>query len=127
MSDAETASLIATKLASETAQKASDLARQTADTAVSLATKTAETTAVINTNIEWMKKSLTSIEIKLNEMDKAFVTYSQHADVLKELADHETRINGLETERTRTTVLMSVASALLGIVIALLIWHIQQG
>ncbi len=118
---------IASELASDTASKASELASMAMRTASELAIKTAETNAIISTNIDWVKKSLVNIELKLNEMDKAFVTSAQHDAVLKELANHETRVNGLETEKTRTTVLLSVGSFLLSIVVSLIVYLILHG
>jgi hypothetical protein len=112
----KSATIIATKLATETAVKAADLATLTASTAVALATKTAETTAIISNDISWMKKSLIGIENKLNEMDKAFVTSTQHAEVLRVQEDHENRIRSNETSITRILTWGSALILLLGIV-----------
>lgn len=40
------------------------------------------------------------------------------------IADHEVRINTLETNNTRTTVLLSIGIGILGILVSLLIWHL---
>ncbi len=120
----DSTSILATRLASETASKAADLATATANTAVTLASKTAESIAAITTNIDWMKQSLSGIESKLNEMDKAFVTAAQHLDVTKELETHENRINTLETEKTRSTVLLTIGGAIVSLMLTLLIYHL---
>jgi hypothetical protein len=52
--------------------------------------------AVIGTDIGWMKQSLVAIETKLDQMDKAFVTAAQHAEVIRVQEDHETRIRSNE-------------------------------
>jgi tetrahydromethanopterin S-methyltransferase subunit G len=122
----ENVTLVATKLAAETASKAADLATVTSNTAVALASKTAESMGIISTDISWMKKSLAAIESKLDQMDKAFVTAAQHSDVLKRLDEHDIRITSLETEKTRQVTLLTVAGFLLGIVIMLIVWHILQ-
>lgn len=112
----KTTSDIATKLASETANTAVALATTASKTASDLAIKTAETTTAINTNIEWMKKSLTGIEEKLNEMDKAFVTAAQHALVLAAIEDHEKRLRYVETNLTRVLTWGSIALIGLGVI-----------
>lgn len=116
----------AVALATATAKQATDVAYTAVKTATDLAAKTAETNGTIMTNMEWFKKSLTGIELTLNEMRNSFVTSAQHSDVLTQLKDHETRINQLETERTRTTVLLSAASVILSTLIGLLVWHLFQ-
>ena len=104
---------IATKLASETAIKASELATTTSNTAVALASKTAESMAAISTDISWIKQSLSNIELKLGEMQKAFVTATQHTEVLKRLDDIEPRVTKLEFWRSTLIASWGVAAALL--------------
>jgi len=123
----------AVTLANTTSKQAVDLASLATKTATELAAKTAETTrimtetiAIVGNNVEWMKKSLSTIEGKLNEMDKAFVTAAQHAEVIKSIDDHETRINGLESNNTKNTVLLVVGSGILSFLVGLLIWHLFQ-
>ena len=115
---------LARKLAAETATKAAELATTTSNAAVALASKTAESMAIISTDIAWMKKSLCSIEDKLNEMDKSYVTATQHAEVIKGLDEHEARIYSLETEKTKTTVMLGVGIGIMSLLTSLLIWHL---
>lgn len=122
--DASNATALA--LANATAQKAADVANTAVKVATDLASKTAESNGVINTNMEWIKKSLSSIETKLETMDKAFVTASQHTEVCNKVSDHETRLNTLETSNTRTTVLLSIGIGILTILVSLLTYHIFQ-
>jgi len=109
---------------SNAAKIASELATTTANTAVALASKTAESMATITTDISWMKRSLSSIEAKLNEMDKAFVTAAQHAEVLKRLDEQQTQIEDLKTEKTRTAVLLSIGIGILTLLTSLLTYHL---
>ena len=83
-------------LALETANTAVVLATTASKTAADLAAKTAESTTEIRTNMAWMMKSLSSIEQTLSEMQKAFVTSAQHAEVITELSDHEERLRNNE-------------------------------
>jgi len=117
-------SAIAERLAVVTAGKAAELATTTANTAVALASKTAETTAIISNDISWMKKSLSGIESTLNEMTKAFVTASQHQEVIKTLDEHSEDIHELQTDKTRTTVLLSIGIGILTLLVSLLTYHI---
>jgi len=86
----------AINLATVTSQKAVDLATATAKTATELASKTAETTAVINTNIEWMKQSLAGIETTLKEMNNMFVNRVEFTEVVRVQDDHENRTRVIE-------------------------------
>ena len=85
-------------LAYETANTAVTLAATASKTAADLATETAKTTTRIDTNMVWMMKSLESIELKLSEMARVFITSSQHQEVLTVQADHEQRIRKLEKD-----------------------------
>jgi hypothetical protein len=119
---------VAVSLATATAAKATEVANTAVKVASDLASKTAESNGIINTNMEWIKKSLSGIETKLETMDKAFVTASQHTELCNKVADHEVRINSLETNHTRTTVLLSIGIGILGILVSILVYHIfQQG
>ena len=114
----------ATALATANAAKAVEIAALAQTTATALASKTAESNATITTNMEWIKKSLSAIEGKLNEMDKAFVTAAQHAEVLKCLDTHETRLNVLEGSNTKTMVMLTIGTGILSILVGLLTYHI---
>ena len=83
-------------LALDTANTAIALASTAQKTAAELAAKTAETTTRIETNMVWMMKSLTNIEQTLGEMQKAFVTGAQHAEVCKRLDILESKTTALE-------------------------------
>ena len=87
-------------LALDTANTAIALASTAQKTAAELAAKTAETTTRIETNMGWMMKSLTNIETTLAEMQKAFVTAVQHAEVIKRLDIVEPKVEHLEFWRT---------------------------
>jgi phage-related minor tail protein len=100
-------------LATTTAQQATDVANIAMKTAADLAAKTVETTTRIETNMGWMMKSLTNIETTLAEMQKAFVTATQHTEVLKRLDDIEPRVTKLEFWRSTLIASWGVAAALL--------------
>ena len=108
--------------AAQAAAKAAD----NATIAAKAASDSATAIAIVATDTSWMKKSLESIETKLNEMDKQFVTTSQHSDVIKELGEHETRLNTLETNNTKNTTLLVIGSGILTFLVGLLIWHLFQ-
>jgi len=112
---------IAAALAVTTANKANDLAVTAIKTASDLATKTAETSSAINTNMEWMKKSLEGIESKLNEMDKAFVTSSQHRDVLIVQKDHEDRLRKMEDNQGKWLGAIAIITFIISMLIPYLL------
>ena len=116
---------IATKLAAETAAKAADLATTTAATAVALATKTAETTGIISNDISWMKKSLTGIELTLAKMNDAFVTAAQHAEVCRQLEDHEKRIRKIEDNQGKWMGAIAVITFVVTIAVSFLVKFIH--
>lgn len=111
---------IAAKNASDAAASAS----QNASIAAKAAAESATAIAVVATDTTWMKGTLTRVEETINEMNKAFVTATQHNEVLKILADHEVRLNSNETEKIRTTVLLTIGTAILSLILSLLIWHL---
>jgi hypothetical protein len=110
---------------SNTAKIASELATTTANTAVALASKTAESMAVIGTDIGWMKQSLVAIETKLDQMDKAFVTAAQHAEVCSEIADHETRIRKIEDNQGKWMGAIAVITFVVTIAVSFLVKFIH--
>lgn len=116
----------AVTLATVTAQKAADVASTAVKVATDLASKTAESNGIINTNMEWIKKSLEAIQMKLETMDKAFVTAAQHQEVLNAVSAHEKRINSVEKSNTRSTVLLSIGTSILALLVSLLIYHLFQ-
>jgi hypothetical protein len=118
-----TAAANASAAASSAAQAASSAANN-AQIAAKAAAESATAIAVVATDTSWMKKSLSGIEQKLNEMDKAFVTASQHTEIVKIVDNHEVRLNSLETEKTRIVLLLSVATGILTLLVSLLVWHI---
>ncbi len=83
--------------AAAAAAAAATLASTNAQVAAKTAAESASIIAVVANDVSWMKKSLEGIELKLNEMEKAFVTATQHQEVLNEIADHESRIRVIET------------------------------
>ncbi len=111
-------------IAAKNASDAALSAAQNATIAAKAAADSATAIARVATDTEWMKKSLEGIERKLNEMDKAYVTAAQHADVLRSIENHETRLTSLETEKTRSMVLLTIGSALLIFLGGLLIKHL---
>jgi hypothetical protein len=106
------------------AAAAAAVASTNAQQAAKTASESANVIAVVANDVSWMKKSLIGIETKLNEMDKAFVTAAQHADVIKSIDNHEGRINTLETEKTRVTVLLSIAIGIGIFMATLMVYHI---
>ena len=115
--------------ASEAARFAADAAAKAADNAAIAAKAAAESAtaiAVVATDTSWMKKSLVGIETTLNDMTKVFVTSTQHMEVIKSIDDHEIRLNSLETEKTRTTVLLSIGVGILTLLVSLLTYHLVR-
>lgn len=47
--------------------------------------------------------------------------------VSKQINDHEVRLNNLETERTKTTVMLSIGVGILTLLVSLLTYHLFQG
>jgi formylmethanofuran dehydrogenase subunit B len=41
------------------------------------------------------------------------------------IANHELRLNTLETEKTRTTVMLSIGVGILTLLVSLLVWHLM--
>lgn len=88
--------------------------------------KTAEATAVISNDIGWIKKSLSGIEETLKIMSGSFVSNETFEGLKKVANDLESRVNSLETERTRITVLLGVSGFILSTLIGLVVYHIFQ-
>lgn len=131
MKDNSNAVIAAASHAAENASAAALSAAEAARTAAGnaaiaakAAADSATTIAVVATDTSWMKKSLEGIELTLNEMNKAFVTSAQHAEVIKRLDEHEIRLVNVETSNTRSTVLLSIGIGILSLLTSLLIWHI---
>jgi len=113
--------------AAQAAKSASDAASAAASNAAIAAKAAAESAtaiAVVATDTSWMKKSLSGIENTLEEMRNNYVTMPQHAELIKELENHENRIIILDTERTRVTVLLSIGIGILGLLVSLLVYHL---
>lgn len=108
--------------ASEAAKSASENARIAAKATAESATNI----AVVATDTTWMKGALVRVEGSLNEMNKAFVTAAQHAEVIKLIADHEIRIGIMEKSDTKLTVMLGIGTAILSILTSLLIYHLFQ-
>jgi len=113
---------IAAKNASDAASNAS----HNAAIAAKAAAESATAIAVVATDTSWMKGTLVRVEAALNEMSKSFVTAIQHTEVLKRIEDHEDRLNSLETEKTRITVLLTISGAILSTLVGLIVYHILQ-
>ena len=113
--------------ASAAALSASEAAKTAADNAMiaaKAAADSATTIAVVATDTSWMKKSLEGIEMTLDQMQKAYVTASQHLELVKRLDEHEIRLNTLETSNTRLNVMLVIGSGILTFLVGLLIFHI---
>ena len=102
--------------ASEAAHRAAEAAATAAENAT-VAVKSASDSAIaingVATDTSWVKKSLERVEITLNEMQKAFVTSAQHAEVLKRLDDMEPRLTKLEFWRSAIIASWGVASVII--------------
>ena len=103
-------------LASHAADNAQIAAKSAADSAIVIAT--------VANDVSWMKDSLKSIEAKLDDMSKSFVTYGEHSDVVKKIDDHEERLNRLEDSNTTNILLVRVGIAILSVLVGLLVYHI---
>jgi len=113
--------------AAQAAKSASDAASAAASNAAIAAKAAAESAtaiAVVATDTTWMKKSLSGIENTLEEMRNQYVTMSQHAEVVKILDGHEKAIEDLQTEKTRTAVLLSIGIGILSLLVTLLVYHL---
>jgi exo-beta-1,3-glucanase (GH17 family) len=113
--------------AAQAAKSASDAASAAASNAAIAAKAAAESAtaiAVVATDTTWMKKSLSGIENTLEEMRNQYVTMSQHAEVVKILDSHEKAIEDLQTEKTRTAVLLSIGIGILSLLVTLLVYHL---
>lgn len=122
MAKTDTTQVVATaaanaSAAASSAAQAANTAANNAQIAAKAAADSATAIAVVATDTSWMKKSLSGIEEKLNEMDKAFVTAAQHREVTDIQEDHEKRIRTLETR----TILWLGGLALLGPIVTILI------
>jgi hypothetical protein len=110
--------------AAKAASEAASSAAANAVVAAKAAADSATAIAVVATDTSWMKKSLAGIEQTLDEMRNAYVSTSQHNEVLRQLENHEQRLNGLETEKTRVTVLLATGIGILTLLVSLLVWHL---
>jgi hypothetical protein len=112
--------------AAKNASESATIASQNAAIAAKAAAESATAIAVVATDTSWMKKSLTGIENTLQEMRNQYITTSQHLELTKLVESHETRINSLETEKTRIIVLSGVTGTILMILLGLLINHLVR-
>jgi len=110
--------------AAKNASESATIASQNAAVAAKAAAESATAIAVVATDTTWMKKSLSGIENTLEEMRNQYVTMSQHAEVVKILDSHEKAIEDLQTEKTRTAVLLSIGIGILTLLVSLLVWHL---
>ena len=99
----------------------SENAANNAAVAAKSAADSAITIARVANDVEWMKKSLIGIESKLNEMDKAFVTATQHQEVVGTLKDHEKRIRRLEDSMMKWIGAVAVITFIVTIAISFLV------
>ena len=113
-------------IAAREAATAAAKAAENAAIAAKAAAESATAIAVVATDTSWMKKSLSRVEESLSEMSKSFVSAVQHAELVKRVDDHEIRITKAETEHTKITVLLSIASVIMSTLVALLIYHLFQ-
>lgn len=89
--------------AASAAATAAASAAENARLAAKAAAESATAIAVVATDTSWMKKSLSGIEVTLEEMRNQFVTAPQHADVIKTIDSQEERLKKLE-EKTNIWV-----------------------
>lgn len=113
-------------LAAKNASDSALAASHNAEIAAKAAAESATAIAVVATDTSWMKKSLTRVEESLTKMVDNFTTNAQHEELCKKVADHETRINNLETSETRTAVMLSIGIGILSILVGLLVYHLFQ-
>ena len=62
---------------------------------------------------------------KLDTKDSYSIIYKGEVD--KRITDHEVRINAMETNHTRTTVLVSIGIGILTLLVGILVQHIVYG
>ena len=100
ISSAASNAALAARNASDAAKQAADAAKQASDNAAIAAKAAADSAtniAIVATDTSWMKKSLTGIEDKLEQMDKNYVTAAQFMEFCNTQSDHEIRLRRLET------------------------------
>ncbi len=114
--DASAAAKAAAASAAEAARIAQVASKAAADSATAI--------AVVATDTSWMKKSLAGIEKTLDEINKAFVTAAQHAEVLKRLDEHDKKIDRLKSSNTKNMVLLGIGTSLVTLLTSLVIWHL---
>jgi len=112
--------------AASAAATAAASAASNAQIAAKAAAESATAIAIVATDTTWMKKSLSGIEQTLDEMGKSFVTASQHLEIIKFIDNHENRLNSLETEKTKVTVMLGIGVSIVTLLVSLLIYHLFQ-
>lgn len=117
--NASSAASSAANAASQAATNAQIAAKAAADSATAI--------AIVATDTSWMKKSLARVEDTLSTISNSFVSIADHQAGLQLVSDHEKRLTSLETEKTKTTVLISVGIGLMSLLTSIIVYHVFQG
>lgn len=87
-----------------------------------IATAAGEATKLVNITSSADHDLLIKLETKMDGLKEDIRLLSD--GTAKQINDHEIRLNALETEKTRTTVMLSIGVGILGLLVSLLVWHL---
>lgn len=117
----------AARNASAAALSASEAARtasENASIAAKAAADSAKNIAVVMTDTSWIKESVKSIGLQLDEMTKAYITAAQHLEVTKRLDTLEAWSDTQKTSNTRIAVTLVIGTSIMGVLVTLIVQHI---
>ena len=106
--------------AAEAVQVVADAAKEAAKTVADAAASALKVTSVQQGNDHDL---LIELKTKLEGIREDIKNLSD--GTTKQIADHELRINNLETDKTRTTVMLSIGVGILSLLVSLLVWHLM--
>lgn len=113
----------AVRVISDAAGKATSAIADAALSATKLlAVNAAEAAKVTNAKGADDHDLLVELKVKMEGL-KSDISEIKDGTSIK-IADHELRINSLETSNTRQTVMLSIGIGILSLLVSLLIWHI---
>lgn len=108
------------------ASEAAKSASENAAIAAKAAADSAQHIAIVMTDTSWIKESVKSIGVQLNEMTKGFVTAAQFAEVVKDVADLQTWSEAQKKSNTTIAAFLSIGTGILGVILTLVINHILK-
>ena len=117
---------IAEQVAAEAVQVARDVAQRATETAAKvaeIAQKTNEAILIFGKDMEYLKKDVAEIKIKL---DEKYTTIEEHLEVVNIQKDHESRVRLLEGFRDTPMGKMLAMGSLSGLVVGALLLVISH-